>query len=111
MHDLDTIERLNERATQESVPRLRADGKYVVVAYAGLRLLSITPFDSAREAEVYFQTLKVHPDVRAELLLPLGADSAEAAVVKGRDQSEDRTLGDYVRRIEADDDASAPAQA
>ncbi len=89
MHDLNTINRLNEQAHGHEILQQRAAGKHVVAVYEGLHLARHSVHDTQAEAESFqaWEGMK-GVGVRAALLGPL--TEAEAALVRGRDQSEDR---------------------
>jgi hypothetical protein len=98
MHDLNTITRLNAQAFADSIASYRAKGKFVLAKYEGLHLASIETFDDQRAAQVAFDTIaaKRDPSGRTVLFAPLQAHE----VIGKRDQSEDRTLRDYIARKE-----------
>lgn len=100
MHDLNTINKLNQKAFEDSVTKLQAEGKFVVALYAGLSLIGIEPFDDEPAARAFIAGNDEDPSARAFLLSPI-TNAAEKAAIRGRDQSEDRTLGDYIGRKEA----------
>lgn len=101
MHDLATIQRLNQQATEAAVPQLRAAGKHVLVISEGLTVASVVGYDTADQLIAALDAAR-HGDQAVGRTFtaykPFDENSAAAAVAKGRDQSEDRTLGDYVAR-------------
>jgi hypothetical protein len=110
MHDLNTINRLNAETVGQTAQRERAAGKHVVVKFTGLHAVGYETYstlDAAKEAYDAAVDSVASPDVRYVLLAPLS--EAEAAVVRGRDQSEDRTLGDYVQRVRRAEGQSSTA--
>lgn len=82
MHSLSAIQRKNALATAKAIQARRASGKFVVVHYAGATILT---FDvhAERPTDVKPHEFATH----TEVLEPLG--QADAALVRGRDQSED----------------------
>lgn len=75
----------------------------MLARYEGLRIASIETFSEHTHA---LSALEIAPanaqqGQRATIFAPLPVGSAEAAVIRGRDQSEDRTLGDYISRKSA----------
>lgn len=93
MHDLNTIIRLNAEAHGDAVDRRRAEGKFVVAKYTGLHLVSFEAYDTGAAALQALNDGRVgaSPDVHFKLYNP-------TLVPRGRDQSEDRTLADYIAR-------------
>lgn len=94
MHDIDTIARNNEAAVGAAVRRARAQGLYVVQVSAGLNLVEYQAFRDPINAEHRAAVLRAEypePVSSVRVLAPLPA--AEAALVLGRDQSEDYLRG------------------
>lgn len=88
MHSLETIRKINEAAVRKAIDIARADGKHVVVRYAGLNVERYWLADSSGKAGGFANA--VHRlGSRVEVLPPL--DSGHAAALRGRDQSEDRS--------------------
>ncbi len=100
MHDLATINRLNAEAFERGVAAFRAQGRHVLLKYEGLHLVSIETFSTANEVvDAHLRAIEAAgPGERYVCLAPFHPDSPEVAQVRGRDQSEDRTLGDYINR-------------
>lgn len=88
MHDLNTINRLNEQAHGHEILQQRSAGKHVVAVYEGLHLARHTAFDRETDAVAAALEEGNGVGVSAKVLRPL--TEAEAALVRGRDQSEDR---------------------
>lgn len=88
MHSLETIRKINEAAVRKAIDLARAEGKHVVVRYAGLNVERYWLADSSGEAGVFASAVP-RPGSRVEVLPPL--DSSHAAALRGRDQSEDRS--------------------
>ena len=99
MHDLNTINRLNAEAFAKAIHNFRTQGRVVLARYEGSTLMSIETFETLQDAQL---TLDLAPAIaaqgeRAVIYMPLPAFHAAQ-----RDQSEDKTLGDYVtRKLEA----------
>lgn len=117
MHDLNTINRLNEQAHGKAIERWRSEGKYVVASKQGLTLIGAAPFDTAEQAARVKANLEASPLNRntgftVEVLAPTAPHYSVT-----RDQSEDRrqpwtleelaalgrtgeekTLGEYIAR-------------
>lgn len=91
MHSLEQIHANNERAVNHAVRLERAKGRYVAVATAGLNVVEYRACDEPLHAAAQAAALHdEYPDgagCSVEVLPPLG--KAEAALVLGRDQSED----------------------
>lgn len=91
MHSLEQIERNNERAVGKAVRQERARGKHVAVVYAGLNQVTYVaceqPIHAAAQAAALRDEYPEGSGCRVVVLPPLG--EAEAALVLGRDQSED----------------------
>ncbi len=100
MHDLATIHKLNAQAYEKAIKSFRAQGRHVLLKYEGLHLVSIETFSSADDIVDAHQAALRGAQVgeRFVCLAPFHPDSPEVAQVRGRDQSEDRTLGDYINR-------------
>jgi hypothetical protein len=118
MHDLNTINRLNAEAFGNAIKNFQAQGRWVIAKRAGLHLISIESFSFETEAQnaLADKTTKLEASESVELLPPTAGFHAT-----GRDQSEDRptpltleelaalgrtgekTLGDYVARVQADE--------
>jgi len=97
MHDLNTIHKINAEAFSASISKFQAQGRHVLAKYEGLHLVAIETFTAAEDA-----------------ILAYGAGVAENAPATGtnfklfsptpafyaarRDQSEDKTLADYIAR-------------
>lgn len=90
MHDLATINRLNFEAFGQAISRYRAQGRHVLTQHEGAHLVGFETFEDASAAR---DALALHGNpgggTRYQLLEPFAPDSAEAAAVRGRDQSED----------------------
>lgn len=101
MHDLNTITRLNAERFADGIKSLRAQGRYVLAKYDGLALVSIESFSDHQEAVAATTAASAAGGAseRVQLFAPLS--EAEAALARGRDQSEDRTVGDYAARLAA----------
>lgn len=89
MHSLETIRKINEAAVRKAIDIARADGKHVVVRYAGLNVERYWLADSSGKAHFLRTIMNGAPGSRIEVLPPL--DSGHAAALRGRDQSEDRS--------------------
>lgn len=89
MHSLETIRKINEAAVRKAIDIARADGKHVVVRYAGLNVERYWLADSESEARLLGAIANGAPGSRVGVLHPL--DSSHAAALRGRDQSEDRS--------------------
>lgn len=89
MHDLSTIQRLNTEAVQRECNSLRQLGP-VVAVYHGLHFSHGLAAGNPAEAELVAARVKAEfgAGTRTEILPKL--TSAELAVARGRDQSEDR---------------------
>lgn len=106
MHDLNTINKLNADAFKRSIDRFRAQGRYVLARYEGLHLVSIETFAELTAAQLIAEGVEPNTGERAVIYAPFPQGSAAAALVQGRDQSEDyvkardaeKTLGDYYTR-------------
>ena len=92
MHDLNTINKLNAETFAPAIENYRAQGRYVVAEYSGLHVLSIETFEDPFEAVAKFNSPTSSPDVHRKILPPTARRQAP------RDQSEDRTLADYIAR-------------
>lgn len=90
MHDLATIERLNDHQTLREAEAARSRGRHVVIRYTGLHAVSFTSHDNLLLASAAFAACNEgrSPDERYVLLEPM--TPAQAAAFTGRDQSEDR---------------------
>jgi hypothetical protein len=95
MHGLKTINQLNAEAIERSISHFQNQGRYVVATYTGLHILSVETFEDPLEAVSKFNSPVDSPDVHRKILTPTAGRSVP------RDQSEDRTLGDYVARKQA----------
>lgn len=95
MHSLETIQRLNAEATEKAIKHYQDQGRWVVAGYAGLHITSLETFTDGAEASAAARREVDSPDQRFELHQPTPADQ----VVRARDQSEDRKLGDYIDRV------------
>lgn len=95
MHGLNTITKLNNETLTGFITNYQAQGRYVVVEYTGLRISSIETFEDPLEAVSNFNRPVGSPDITRKIFPP----SATRPVP--RDQSEDRTLGDYIARKQA----------
>ena len=114
MHDLNTINRLNNEAFAASIHRYRTDGRFVLAKYEGLHLVSIETFSDQVSANAALDTAMAEQraGARTVLFTPV-VEYHDAA----RNQSEDRakprsfeqpaeigqrspdvTLGDYINR-------------
>ena len=91
MHALHTIQTLNAETFAPAIENYRAQGRYVVATYTGLHIASIETFTDAKEAVALFEAPVESPDVHRKIYTP----TAERTP---RDQSEDRTLADYIAR-------------
>lgn len=104
MHALDTIQKLNAQAFEKGIATFRSQGRHVLCKYDGLHLMSIETFSSADQiVDAHQAALRnAQPSEHFVCLAPFPRNSAEQALVSGRDQSEDRpadvTLGDYIAR-------------
>ena len=85
MHDLNTINARNEAAHGRAIQLERAAGRWVVARYEGAHLVS---HDSYTEPPVVASGVSDGAGGRVFVLAPLSKD--KAALVRGRDQSEDR---------------------
>ena len=99
MQDLAVIARQNEQATiQQGLDARRRQGEYVVAKYTGLHLVSGEAFaDADRARAALAERRATDGEVKYglatyQLLPPISGQ------VPARDQSEDRTLGDYIAR-------------
>lgn len=84
MHDLNTINKLNAEAFSTAIENYRAQGRYVVAEYSGLRLMSIETFEDPLEAVAKFEAHKASPDISRKIFPPTASRPAQ------RDRSEDR---------------------
>jgi hypothetical protein len=94
MHALETIQRLNLEATTKELNRARAAGRWVVATLEGLTVVAFTQHDDAEAAQADADDVPPNQGTRKVVYSPL--TGAYAALVKGRDQSEDRTEGEGV---------------
>lgn len=96
MHDLNTINRLNFEAFGDKVAQARAAGKHVLVYYAGLAITHVQTYDTAEQVREATGSEELAADVTRRYFAP----SVQTHNLT-RDQSEDRTLADYVARVNA----------
>jgi len=117
MHDLATINRLNAERFEAAISLYQNQGRAVLAHYDGLTLVSLETFSDADEALRAHQAATARianagkGSDRVRLHLPRLPGSPEAALARGRDQSEDRpaavptsadlTVGDYAARLDA----------
>lgn len=90
MHGLSTIQKLNANATAKAIEAARASGQHVTVLKAGAHIHSHSVHGTAAAAvgAAFTQgTAHAAEITHTEILPPLG--EAQAALVRGRDQSED----------------------
>lgn len=95
MHALETIARLNAKATEKAIGHYCGLGRWVVAGYAGLHITSLETFTSESEAVAAVRAELDSPDQKRVLHPPKPA----AEVVGQRDQSEDRTLAAYIGKV------------
>jgi hypothetical protein len=95
MHGLNTIAKINNESFAAAIANYQAQGRYVLVTYGGLHISGIETFEDPLEAVSKFNSPLPFPDVTRKILPPTARRPAP------RDQSEDRTLGDYVARKQA----------
>lgn len=98
MNDLNTINRLNAASFGDKVSEARAAGKHVLVYYAGLAITHVQTYDTAEQVREVTSAEELAADVTRRYFAP--TVPAHGLV---RDQSEDRTLGDYVARVNAEE--------
>lgn len=98
MHDLNTINRLNFEAFGDKVAQARAAGKHVLVYYAGLAITHVQTYDTAEQVREATGSEELAADVTRRYFAP----SVQTHNLT-RDQSEDRTLADYVARVNAEE--------
>lgn len=90
MHDLHTINRLNAKAFAAGINIARLEGKTVVTKRFGLHVEGFERFDNVDQAAAYVRNNASQVGVTMTILPPLS--EAEAASLRGRDQSEDRLV-------------------
>lgn len=85
MQDLEVIQRLNAEATAAEIPKLQAEGKFVVCVYVGLNYFSHEGFGSESEAQAYIdkRTEANTPGERTQLLPPTVPAEVETPVEGG----------------------------
>lgn len=93
MHDLNTINRLNEEAFGKGIAHQRAAGRYVLAKYEGLHVVSYETFSTADDV-IHAVNEQQQLGTSFRVFTPM--TDAERVLHQGRDQSEDRTLGDYI---------------
>lgn len=100
MNDLNTINRLNTEAWADNIARARAAGKHVLAYKSGLHVTGFIVFSSADEVQLHTTGEgELSPDVTRHYYAPT-TPSVESLL---REQSEDRTLGDYVSRVQTEE--------
>lgn len=79
MNDLYVIQRQNTKAVADSIPSLRASGKWVVASYAGLHFVHAEGFANRADADQYLgkQEAENIPGNRYQLLEPTGQTAEE----------------------------------
>lgn len=102
MHSLETLHRLNAEATEKAIKHYRDQGRWVVARYTGLHIAGIETFTDPAEANAAVRREVDSPDQRLELHAP----TPDAERIGTRDQTEDRTLGDYIDRVARDEGIS-----
>jgi len=95
MNDLNTINRLNAERHYDTIATARAAGKHVLVYRAGLHIVKVLTLNTADEVKVVADSDALSPAETREYLAP----TVQSAVPIVRDQSEDRTLADYVGHV------------
>lgn len=95
MNDLNTINRLNAERHYDTIATARAAGKHVLVYRAGLHIVNVCLFDTAEDVKAVADSDTLSPAETREYLAP----TVQSAVPIVRDQSEDRTLADYVGHV------------
>jgi len=98
MHDLNVINRLNFETFGDKVAQARAAGKHVLVYYAGLAITHVQTYDTAEQVREVTGSEELAVDVTRRYFAPTVPSHGLV-----RDQSEDRTLGDYVARVNAEE--------
>lgn len=107
MHDLNTINRLNNEALDKAVRNFQAQGRTVVVRRDGLAITSFETFSTLEAAKLALEGRPANKlqGESADILLPLPGFAAAQ-----RDQSEDRPSSQTVEALTAYG-ASSPARA
>lgn len=109
MNDLNQINAANARAIADSIPALRAAGKWVVSSYAGLHFVDCQAFEHEHDArtELAAQESKGIPGNRYQLLEPTGTAAADHV---GESQSVTTAIGGGSGDLSGgDDDANQAA--